>query len=133
MIARALLPFLPPVLVASTLARPPQKRPAPASSPNARLVTRFYNEVFNRHNVDYALKAMRPDYIQHNPYAATGRKAFMGFFRKEFKLHPNIRARIVRVVAQGDLVVLHVHSKIAEHWDAVQPVPAKAANGNTMF
>ena len=53
----------------------------------------------------------------------------------------------------GDLVWLHVHStngagdrgraivdifrvengRIAEHWDVVQPVPEKSANGNTMF
>jgi len=57
------------------------------------------------------------------------------------------------VIADGDLVVLHVHStqntqdcgeavvdifrveqgKIVEHWDAVQSVPAESANSNTMF
>ena len=57
------------------------------------------------------------------------------------------------MIADGDLVVLHVHStqnaqdrgeavvdifrveqgKIVEHWDAVQSVPAESANSNTMF
>lgn len=57
------------------------------------------------------------------------------------------------MLADGDLVMLHVHSqdkpgdlgvavvdifrvqdgKIAEHWDVIQPVPAKDANGNGMF
>jgi predicted SnoaL-like aldol condensation-catalyzing enzyme len=60
---------------------------------------------------------------------------------------------IKRVIAEGDLVVLHVHSrntlsdrgravvdifrvadgKIIEHWDVIQAVPAKSQNPNTMF
>jgi predicted SnoaL-like aldol condensation-catalyzing enzyme len=57
------------------------------------------------------------------------------------------------VLADGDYVMLHVHAvrtpgevgsaivdlfklengKIVEHWDVVQPIPEKAANGNGMF
>lgn len=42
----------------------------------------------------------------------------------------------------GDHVILHVHAvrepctrgaAIIEHWDAVQPIPEKSANTNTMF
>lgn len=42
----------------------------------------------------------------------------------------------------GDHMILHVHAvrepgtrgaAIVEHWDAVQPIPEKSANGNTMF
>lgn len=42
----------------------------------------------------------------------------------------------------GDHMILHVHAvrepgtrgaAIVEHWDAMQPIPEKAANGNTMF
>ena len=66
---------------------------------------------------------------------------------------PNRSSEIKRVMAEGDLVVLHVHSKpspedrgsaiidifrvengkIVEHWDVIQPIPEKAANTNTMF
>ena len=57
------------------------------------------------------------------------------------------------MIADGDLVVLHLHSKIddkdlgravvdifrlekgkiVEHFDVAQSVPEKTANGNTMF
>ena len=66
---------------------------------------------------------------------------------------PNSRSEIKRVIAEGDLVVLHVHSvrepgqrgraivdmfrlengKIVEHWDVIQDIPEKPANDNTMF
>jgi len=65
---------------------------------------------------------------------------------------PKSRSEIKRVIADGDLVVLHVHSvrepgqrgraidifrlengKIVEHWDVVQDIPEKAANDYTMF
>lgn len=69
------------------------------------------------------------------------------------KANPGLRADIKRVIAEGDLVVVHVHmkmsdedrglavidifrledGKIVEHWDAMQPVPEKSANDNTMF
>ncbi len=72
-------------------------------------------------------------------------------FRREN--YPNARNEIKRVIAEGDLVVLHVHSvvipnspgrmivdifrvedgKVVEHWDVIQPVPEKAANSNGMF
>jgi len=62
-------------------------------------------------------------------------------------------SEIKRVFADGDYVILHVHSirepgtrgraifdlfklengKIVEHWDAVQDIPEKSANENGMF
>lgn len=124
-----------------------------SKSKNAQIVARFYEEVFNRHHVDFALKGMRRDYIQHNPYAASGREAFLAFFRAEYKAHPESRARIVRIVAEDDLVVVHAHwttgpedrgravvdilrlenGQLAEHWDVVQSVPETSANTNGMF
>jgi predicted SnoaL-like aldol condensation-catalyzing enzyme len=66
---------------------------------------------------------------------------------------PNSHSEIKRVIAEGNYVVLHVHSvrepgtrgraivdifkledgKIVEHWDVVQDIPEKSANDNTMF
>jgi predicted SnoaL-like aldol condensation-catalyzing enzyme len=61
--------------------------------------------------------------------------------------------RLVRALAEGDLVALHTHQtwpgddqyvtmdffrfdargKIVEHWDAIQSVPAETTSGHTMF
>ncbi|MGH0944455.1 nuclear transport factor 2 family protein [Bacillus mycoides] len=120
---------------------------------NKKMVVDFYNEVFNKHNIDIIPKYVSQDYKQHNPFVADGRKVFMDFFKGDFVKNPNSSAEIKRVVAEGDMVALHVHSransqdkgvaivdifrikngKIVEHWDVIQEIPNEAANDNTMF
>ena len=121
---------------------------------NKKLVVDFYEGVFSKHQVQtYSDRYMGIQYIQHNPYVADGKAPFVNYFTQYFKEHPDAKNTIKRVVADGDLVVLHVHStqnaqdhgeavvdifrveqgKIVEHWDAVQSVPAESANSNTMF
>ncbi|MGN7896034.1 nuclear transport factor 2 family protein [Bacillus sp. 22475] len=120
---------------------------------NKKMVVYFYNEVFNKHNIDIIPNYVSEDYQQHNSFVADGRKAFMDFFKEDFVKNPNSSAEIKRVVAEGDTVALHVHSransqgkgvaivdifrikdgKIVEHWDVIQEIPNEAANSNTMF
>ncbi|MCU5471431.1 nuclear transport factor 2 family protein [Bacillus paranthracis] len=120
---------------------------------NKKMVVDFYNEVFNKHNIDIIPKYVSEDYKQHNPFVADGRKAFMDFFKEDFVKNPNSSAEIKRVVAEGDTVALHVHSRtnsqdmgvaivdifrikdgnIVEHWNVIQEIPNEAANNNTMF
>ncbi|MEI6201874.1 MAG: ester cyclase [Enhydrobacter sp.] len=120
---------------------------------NKKIVVDFYNTALN--DKDYAAAAtyFGPRYVQHNPGAANGPEGFkrlVDFLKEKF---PNSRNEIKRVIAEGDLVVLHVHSKrtpedrgraivdifkvengkIVEHWDVIQDVPEKSANDNTMF
>ena len=120
---------------------------------NKKIVIDFYEKGLNQKDYDAAAKYFGPRYVQHNPGAANGPEGFkrlVGFLKEKF---PNSRNEIKRVIAEGDLVVLHVHSKrspddrgraivdifkvesgkIVEHWDVVQDVPEKSANDNTMF
>jgi predicted SnoaL-like aldol condensation-catalyzing enzyme len=119
---------------------------------NKRLVTAFYDAAINQKDYDAAVKYLGAGYKQHNPTAADGKeglKAFIDFLKARF---PNQRGEIKQVVAEGDLVVLHVHStrgdgpgraivdifkikdgKVVEHWDVIQDIPEKAANTNGMF
>jgi len=120
---------------------------------NRALVVRFYDTVFNQHDLSIASTVLAPNYIQHNPHVPSGAAPFISFFTERFKANPESHSTIVRSAADGDLVFLHVHStsnpqdrgnaivdifrvdhgKIAEHWDVIQPVPEHAANDNTMF
>ena len=120
---------------------------------NKKIVVDFYNKGLNDKDFDAAAKYFGPRYVQHNPGAANGPEGFkrlVGFLKEKF---PNSHNEIKRVIAEGDLVVLHVHSvrepgqrgravvdifkvengKIVEHWDVVQDIPEKPANDNTMF
>lgn len=121
---------------------------------NKEMVIAFYNMIFQDHKVREALDRYVGDrYIQHNPLAADGKQALIDFAIPYFEKNPAARSEIKRAVAEGDLVVLHVHAKakpedrglavvdifrvengkVVEHWDVVQPIPEKAANSNTMF
>jgi predicted SnoaL-like aldol condensation-catalyzing enzyme len=121
---------------------------------NKETVTAFYKLAFNDHNPVQAIeKYVGKTYTQHNPMAGDGPQAFIDFASGFARSHPGLRVDIKRVIAEGDLVVTHVHiktsdedrglaaidifrledGKIVEHWDVVQPVPEKPANENTMF
>jgi predicted SnoaL-like aldol condensation-catalyzing enzyme len=128
---------------------------ADAATPeaNKKAVLEFYEQALNQKDFEAASKYLGPRYVQHNPTApdgAEGFKAFLGFLREKF---PDSHSEIKRAFAEGDYVILHVHSvrekgsrgraivdifkledgKIVEHWDVVQEIPEKPANGNGMF
>ena len=134
---------------------PVQESPAAASpvEENKRIATEFYDAAINRKDFEAASQYLGTEYKQHNPTAADGPeglRAFIDFLKMRF---PNQRGEIKRVIAEGDLVVLHVHStrgddtpgraivdifrvengKVVEHWDVIQDIPAKPANSNGMF
>ena len=100
-----------------------------------------------------ALAHLGPTYRQHNPTVADGIEGWKAFILWLKAKRPDFRVEIKRVVAEGDLVMLHVHmvldatdrgragveifrlenGRIVEHWDVLQAIPETAANANTMF
>jgi predicted SnoaL-like aldol condensation-catalyzing enzyme len=113
---------------------------------NKRLVYDFWREVFEGGHMELADKYMAESYIQHNPNVPTGRAAFIEAFSKRVKPQPieaKVKAPLVAIVAEGDLVMLSFvregvdpkdaskkytttwfdmfrieAGKIAEHWDS---------------
>lgn len=139
--------------------------PAGASSParswhpgtlekHKAITVQVLKGVFEHGDLSVVDRYIRPDYIQHNPLAPNGTaalKAFAGPLATQF---PDLRYDIKRVIADGDLVLVHSNvvltpgtrgsavvdifrfdrdDLIAEHWDASQEVPATSVSGNDMF
>ena len=115
---------------------------------------KFYDEFFNRHDLDAADRYIGDTYIQHNPNVPDGRDAFKAGFKRIFSEFPQRHSTIHRAIAEGDLVALHLLTQktpddrgtaivdifrfddaglIVEHWDVQQPVPETSANQNGMM
>src|SRR5947209_4033919 len=137
-----------PIFVAATFAA------AQAEQGTKETVVAFYKMVFYDHKVADAFKTyVGASYKQHNPLVPDGIEPSVAFLSKRFEANPQAINEIKRVIADGDLVAVHVHSrlndadrgraivdifrldngKIVEHWDVIQPVPENAQNNNTMF
>lgn len=128
---------------------------AQPSSPK-EVVTAIYDQAFVQGQAREAiLKYISPTtYIQHNPHLPDGREAVLTALPAWLN-KSGMRAEIKRVIAEGDLVVVHsrfavpgqADSKvmavmdifrvqgglIVQHWDVLQEVPKTASNNNTMF
>ncbi|QRN86811.1 nuclear transport factor 2 family protein [Clostridia bacterium] len=113
----------------------------------------FYTMAFKGNPKEAVKRYVGDEYIQHNPDVADGPDAFIDYFTRMALEYPIKDIEFVRVVAENDLVAVHTHqfwpdneeyitmdffrfdenSKIVEHWDAIQKIPAETKSGNTMF
>lgn len=122
---------------------------------NKANVLAFYDLAFAQHKPQEAVdKYIGNEYLQHNPRVADGGQAFVNLITSFLKKFPQSQPHIKRVIAEGDLVVLHVNSKktpdelgnavvdifrldsngkIVEHWDVSMPVPEKTVSGRGVF
>ena len=120
---------------------------------NKHAVLEFYNKALNDKDFAAASKYLGNRYTQHNPTAADGPEGLRGFIQFLRDKFPQSHSDIVQAFADGDYVILHVHSirtpgtagraivdifklehgKVVEHWDAVQDIPASSADSNGMF
>jgi len=144
-----------PAIAAEPAAATSTKTSAQACTLNARqVVERFIPLFYEQKNAKLAFETwVHPGYIQHNPNAATGRDAAVGFLQPFFDANPQAKYTVHRVIASDGLVAVHNEAqfdpdgpssavvdifrvsncKIVEHWDVIQEVPADSPNGNGMF
>ncbi len=121
---------------------------------NKELVLKFYEEVFNGHDLTNLDQYMHPDYKQHSTTVADGREGFRTFAEKFLSFKPHMD--IYYAIEEGDLVVVFfkctmgngmvnkvfdmyrvTDGLLTEHWDSVEhdvDIAAVAAvNGNGPF
>lgn len=122
---------------------------------NKQLVVNFYTDVIINAQHEKIDQYVADGYIQHNPTLKDGKEALRNFVKSLVPPSGEVvpSSEIVRVIAEDDLVVLHVKhyfwpgknggaivdifrvedGLIAEHWDVIQAIPETSANDNTMF
>ncbi|NLO28436.1 MAG: ester cyclase [Actinobacteria bacterium] len=74
---------------------------------NKEVVSRFYDDVFIRHDMSRLDEYMHDDYIQHNPDCPQGKAGFVEFFEVIFKAVPDFRYVLKKMVADGDIVMAY--------------------------
>jgi predicted SnoaL-like aldol condensation-catalyzing enzyme len=121
---------------------------------NKRTALAFVDLLMNKKKPQKAAdRYLGSTYIQHNPQIGNGGAALVAWATGFQASFPNLKIEVKRVLADGDLVMVHSHltlfpgdrgtavadivrlkhGKIVEHWDVLQAVPETSANGNTMF
>ena len=113
----------------------------------------FYKMAYEGNPKEAIALYVGDQYIQHNPDVADGLNGFIDYFERMQDEYPEKSIRFVRCIAEKDLVALHTHQtwpgndeyvtmdffrfddngKICEHWDAIQQIPLRSKNPNTMY
>jgi predicted SnoaL-like aldol condensation-catalyzing enzyme len=128
-----------------------QAQAAPSSK---EIVVAYFRMMFEDKDVEGATKKyVGTPFVQHDPYIADGSDPVADYYLPYFEQHPQASADIKRVIAEGDMVMIHSlwkdspedrgqaavdiyrvqNGKIVEHWDVSQDVPENPANANSMF
>ncbi|WP_030439797.1 nuclear transport factor 2 family protein [Actinoplanes subtropicus] len=139
----------------STESLPRTQQPGPAwlTASSKKVVTEAFDEIVVRKNLSAIDRYFGPEYHQHNPFATDGLEGAKAGLAAYLAAFPEVQFSRKRVIAEGDLVVVHSHAvtapgepgqafmdlfrvrngKVVEHWDVIQAVPETSANDNTMF
>ena len=120
---------------------------------NKKIVLEFYDLAIHKKDVPAAVQHLSSDFIQHNPFLPDGKQGFIDAVGGFIKQNPELKGTIKRVMAEDDLVALHIFSqlnaedrgsvmvdifrvedgKIVEHWDVSQPIPETSVSGNSVY
>lgn len=134
----------------------PHPSPTGSGSSPRDIVLAFYEAALNEKSVEKAKQYLGDTYLQHNPRVPDGVEGLVRFIEFRRTHYPQARNEVKRVIAEGDLVALHVHSvvipgtpgraivdifrvadgKVVEHWDVIQEIPVDLfppLNDNGLF
>lgn len=119
---------------------------------NKQLVSDYYRSLYSKDYAQAINKNLAPAYKEHQTTAEYSKDGLAKYVAKRLADYSDHKVTIHRVIAEGNLVFLHVeeildsnksiargelfrvdNSKIIEHWSSEQAVPETAANDNGMF
>lgn len=112
-----------------------------------------YTAIFASFDPQMAEQPLASDYLQHNVAVPTGAAPVLGFIH--FLADSGINVITHRVIAEGDLVILHntydnaallgseqlvafdvfrvADGQVVEHWDIISEIPTEMAHDNGKF
>lgn len=119
-----------------------------------KATARTFIDAVNNQQVETIEKLVHPDYIQHNPFIPTGRDGFVSML--PILKQNSTRAETVRMLQDGDFVIMHnvwknaepfgapemvtfdvlrfdENGLIAEHWDAMMARMPPNPSGRTLI
>ena len=106
---------------------------------NIAVIQKFYEEVFNAHDVSKIDEFMRDDYMQHNATVEDGKEGFINFTKRFFEIKPHMEIKKIFANDNDEVAVFFKciceangsinkvvdifrlqDGKLAEHWDVVE-------------
>lgn len=119
---------------------------------NKQIVTTAYQRIFGDLDITGVDVYMSKNFLQHNPTTADGPEGVKALVQMLISQGvQKQKCSFKHVVAEGDIVFLHSRyemagkewrfidiyriedGKLAEHWDAMMPMPDVRGNNNPMF
>nr|WP_315248644.1 nuclear transport factor 2 family protein [uncultured Flavobacterium sp.] len=119
---------------------------------NKQIAITAYQRIFGDLDVTGVDEYMSKEFIQHNPTIADGPDGVKSLLQTLISQGvAKQKISFKHVCAENDIVFLHSryemagkewrfidiyrieNGKLAEHWDAMMPMPDKSANNNSMF
>lgn len=123
------------------------------NSPMKQTAMEAQDAFFKDFDAEKMKKYFHEDYIQHNPYVATGLTPALGFL--PVLKDAGLTYKTHRLLEDGDFIVMHntydnaeafgakqvvtfdvwrmQDGQVVEHWDAISPVIEKTASGRSQF
>ena len=119
---------------------------------NKQIAVTAYQRIFGDLDASAIDEYMSEDFVQHNPSIADGPEGVKKLLQMLTSQGVQKQKIVFKhVVADGDIVILHTryemagnewrfidiyrieNEKLAEHWDAMMPMPDIRANDNPLF
>jgi predicted SnoaL-like aldol condensation-catalyzing enzyme len=118
---------------------------------NKAVAIAFLEHVYDTRDLAAARKCLAASFVHHEPEVAPGPDGFIAFLADGVSWQPNMTVEPVRVMSDGDFVLVHnrrlssnqiaafidimkiEQGRIVDYWQVHQPVPDTIANPNGMF